>query len=408
MIPTAIVFFVISLARLATIPNFPPAISCDEAAIILNAKSVIETGRDEWGVATPLFFKSFGDYKSPIFVYSTIPFVKVLGPNLYAVRLTSAIWGLLTLVVTYLLIFKLTKNRLTALLSLLLLGFMPWHFQISHLGYEVVTLPFFITASLLFLTMFYQSRAKWSLILAALTIGLTIYTYPTARILTTFYALLTLCLLVEKPVDKIIFSGILAVTSLPLIGILVINPFAIFSRFGEISVFNQPNSILTIFGNLAKYFSPNFLFLRGSDDLWLSTGQSGQLLLMTTVPLLIGIAILIKQTRQKNLLSLFMLIGLLTFPMAAILTFDNQPHPLRSTNAIPFLAVTISLGVNYLLKKTSKKVLLAVGVILTIEVGLYLWDFKTLYPTRFKDSIDVKKIEVRGFKRTDLLKFYKN
>ena len=408
MILTVLVFFVISFARLATIPNLPPAISCDEAAIVINAKSLLETGRDEWGVPTPLFFKSFGEYKSPIFIYSAVPFVKLLGPNLYAVRLTSAIWGLLTLLVTYFLIFKLTKNRLTALSSVGILGFMPWHFPTSHLGYEVVTLPFFLTLALFFLTVFYRSQRRWSLMLAALTMGATLYTYPTVRLLIPFYGLLTLCLLISKPINKIIFTGILTLTSLPLIGVLITNPLAIFNRFGEISVFDQPRPFLTIFDNFVKYLSPNFLFLKGSSDLWLSTGLSGQLLIVTVIPFLIGIIILIKQTRQKNLLPLFILVGLVTFPIAAVLTFDNQPHPLRSANAIPFIVVVMSLGVHQLIKKASKKLLAALAILFVIEASLYLWDFTTKYPIRFQKSQEVAKIEVTGFTRTDLLKFYKN
>ncbi len=50
-------------------PDNPPGFFRDEAALAYNAHTIAEEGRDEYGARFPLYFSSFLDYKSPIFVY---------------------------------------------------------------------------------------------------------------------------------------------------------------------------------------------------------------------------------------------------------------------------------------------------------------------------------------------------
>jgi len=47
-------------------PSNPPGYHRDEAAVSFNAYSISTSLRDEDGGFLPLFFRSFGDYKSPL------------------------------------------------------------------------------------------------------------------------------------------------------------------------------------------------------------------------------------------------------------------------------------------------------------------------------------------------------
>src|SRR5947207_1451338 len=94
-----IIIFVIAFAlrfyRLGEIPN---GLYQDETAIGYNAYSIDKTGRDEHAVAYPIYFKSFGDYKLPVYVYATVVSEKLFGVNAFAVRFPSAFFGFLSVI----------------------------------------------------------------------------------------------------------------------------------------------------------------------------------------------------------------------------------------------------------------------------------------------------------------------
>src|SRR5947209_2094309 len=53
----------------ADVPDNPPGFYIDESSIAYNAHTISQTGRDEYGAAWPLYFRAFGDYKNPTFIY---------------------------------------------------------------------------------------------------------------------------------------------------------------------------------------------------------------------------------------------------------------------------------------------------------------------------------------------------
>ena len=71
----------------------PKGFYLDEAALGYNAYSIMETGKDEYSKEWPMLFRSFGDFKAPIYTYLLIPIYKVLGINIWSTRLLSAVAG---------------------------------------------------------------------------------------------------------------------------------------------------------------------------------------------------------------------------------------------------------------------------------------------------------------------------
>ena len=126
----------------------PPSASLDEASIGYNAFSILRTGADEYGTKFPILLRAYDDWRPALYVYLVIPFVKILGLNVLAVRLPSVILSVLTVVAVYFLVKKLLRNDV-ALLTAFLLVVSPWHIYISRLGHEVnAGLAFFIFAML--------------------------------------------------------------------------------------------------------------------------------------------------------------------------------------------------------------------------------------------------------------------
>ena len=51
------------------VPRNPVGFFVDEASIAYNAHTVAQTGKDESGQTLPLYFRAFGEYKSPVYIY---------------------------------------------------------------------------------------------------------------------------------------------------------------------------------------------------------------------------------------------------------------------------------------------------------------------------------------------------
>src|SRR5438094_6592309 len=89
----------------------PPSIDWDEASLGYNAYSILKTGADEYGNAFPLSFRSFDDYKPPVYIYLTVPAVAIFGLNEFAVRLPAAVIGVIAVIGTYYLVLELLYER---------------------------------------------------------------------------------------------------------------------------------------------------------------------------------------------------------------------------------------------------------------------------------------------------------
>ena len=89
--------------RLFLLTSVPPSLNWDEVSQGYTAYSILQTGKDEWGEKLPLFFRSYGEWKSAVYIYLLLPFIKVLGLNAFAVRLPSVLAGIISVYLMYLL-----------------------------------------------------------------------------------------------------------------------------------------------------------------------------------------------------------------------------------------------------------------------------------------------------------------
>ena len=70
MVLPVIVGMAVIVGHLAGLQASPPGLFGDEAAFGYNGWAISHYGVDQYGVPWPLFFRSFGDYKGPVGVYS--------------------------------------------------------------------------------------------------------------------------------------------------------------------------------------------------------------------------------------------------------------------------------------------------------------------------------------------------
>ena len=88
----------------------PPGFYIDESSIAYNAQTIAQTGRDEHGEAWPLFFRAFGDYKNPTYVYLLAAVFRLTGPSIAAARLLSAALGAAAALLLGLLALRMTRS----------------------------------------------------------------------------------------------------------------------------------------------------------------------------------------------------------------------------------------------------------------------------------------------------------
>lgn len=418
-IPYLLIFALLlgAFLRFFQLSSLPIALFGDEVDVGYHAWSLITTGRDYMGNLLPAYIRSLNEYRAPLLMYVSAPFLGLLGPTVFAVRLAPAIFGLLGIYFIYLLTNQLTSKKLVlgrfsvslGEVAALLLAITPWHIQYSRTAFEVTLLLFLLLAGTYF---FLRGLKKSSfLIWSAVCFSLTFYTYSTANLFTP--SLLLLLFLLYRP--QLTWPRL----KWPLlVGFLLCLPIAYHlffgqaaGRFGLISIFNDStitdsvvlsrnetwltspfwerffhNKItahLQVF--ISQYLtalSPQFLFISGDPIFRHSINNFGMLLLFSLPFLLLGLYSLWRQRSQKYarlLLGWFFLA-----PVGSALTQGGGDHATRLILFLPVLTIISAFGfLNFFsLFKSGlvKKLLpLLLGFLLFLNLATYWYDYSAHY-----------------------------
>lgn len=376
------------ILRLYNITTIPASLHIDEASIGYNAYSILTTGRDEHNISYPVFFKAFGEYKSPVEIYSTIPFIALFGLNELSVRLPAVLYGTLGILAIFLLTKELfLKNKYViqiALSSAFLLAVSPWDIQFSRMAWEMMPFVFFTTLSL-YLFLKSQTNTKLSP-LASLVCAFAVYSYFVAWLFIPIFGILLISIYYR------FFSKNIKITSISLVVLLILF-LPILSdisknglrRWDQVSIFTNPpgnESILQhITTNYVEHFSLSFLFTKGDigmpgqPNTYDSVRGMGELYLFQLPLLILGIYQLLK---KKDKTSFLLLIWLLLYPLGSMFTTRPSPLARRSIiGVIPFQIIS-AVGLIYLVtmiaqfKKYFNLLYILTIVIITASILYYL------------------------------------
>jgi 4-amino-4-deoxy-L-arabinose transferase-like glycosyltransferase len=342
---TFLLFLIIILAailRVYKITENPPSLYWDEVAIGYNAYSINQTGKDEWGISWPTLFRSYDDYKPPVYIYTVALFQKVMGPTDLSVRLPSAIAGILTVIFIYFLTKELFGTPHYSLLAALLLSTSMWHIQFSRAGFEAnLALMFVVLAVWLFL-MAIRENIKL-LFLSLLSFILSVASYANAKLFVPPFLLILMVLNAETLKKN--FKQVLMIFAISAIFFIPVLPIY-FSKEGNLRAASE--SILTQEGNLWVNFQKNYLgnfsfdylFFHGDQAGRHSVKKLGELYLWQLPFFLIGAYQLI---REKNKFSLLIFAWLLLAALPPALT-KVSPHALRGLLMVIPLQIIIAVG----------------------------------------------------------------
>src|SRR5207248_461145 len=110
----------------------PPGFFIDESSVAFNAYQIARTGHDEFGVAWPLFFRAFGEYKNPVYIYLLAAVFRLTGPGIIAARSLSALLGAAAALLLGHLAEKVAGRKFVGILVAVSALLTPWLYENSR------------------------------------------------------------------------------------------------------------------------------------------------------------------------------------------------------------------------------------------------------------------------------------
>lgn len=409
---TSILFFLILILsitlRFYRLGSLPPSLYSDEINQGYNAYSILSTGKDEHGTFLPIALRSFGDWKPPLPTYMMIPSIGWFGLTEEAVRIPSAICGVLSVILTYLLVLEiitlLSARKKIALLSAFFITISPWHILQSRAAMLVIVSLLFIQLGV-WLFIRGIKRQQLTFLLSAICFGLSFYAYYAMRVITPAIILLLVILyrnaLFRSKKRVFSFLSMIVIVLLPLFLSFLHEPDVVFGRAKTVSVFFdrgvklrqwelmtqdgiEGSTLITRFFHnnvylfsrniLQRYFShfdPYYLIAKGDTAYPFGIPGMGILYVADIFFLFSGIYFYIKK-KQSILLLGWILISIIP----AALTFLT-PSSNRTFTAIFGYMILISYGVWIFTKIISVRIL-PIIILLLVYISNF-WFFMRAY-----------------------------
>lgn len=399
-----------AVLRLLWLPSVPPSLNWDEVSMGYTAYSVGQTGNDEWGERLPLFFRSYGEWKSAVYIYLLVPFIKIFGLNAFAVRLPSALAGILAVYLTYLIGRKIYSEK-TGLWAAFFLSVSPWHLLLSRPAFEANVSLTLILAGVYF----FIKNTPYSILntlYSAVFFGLAPHTYNSAKVVVPFLVLYLIwqSRLYKNLKQLTVLIAVLAVFAFP----IAVNLFSGRAQFrysqvgvstdgyglstfvnhrnnprlpklvGKLAFNKYTYSLHTALGNGLSYLNPAFLLVEAGDHTQHHLPYHGVLYFAEFLFVLIGVYSLfshrpstIDHRSFRYLPFIIIVLGI----VPAALTRDLG-HVLRSILTLPGWQILAALGVVGL-QNMQFKYLKFVYWLLIIQITVFMTAYFAWYPKEY-------------------------
>ena len=327
----------------------PAGFYIDESSIAYNAHLIAQTGHDEHGEAWPLYFRAFGDYKNPVYIYLLAVIFKVTGPSILVARALSAFLGFAAVLIIGLLAWRVTRRRSVALVITMGALLTPWLFELSRVVVEVALYPLLI--GLLLLLVHRVAEKEWwpwvdSLALA-LVFALLTYTYSIGRLLGPLLALGLFVFLNRQRVRSIVTAWIFYGLSLvPLLLFQRRHPGALSARYQLLTIMTPQTSYAEGAMEFVRHYLGNInpwkMIVSGDPNAFqiANVYGSGPVLAVVLIMMLASIGLLLRKNRFSPWWR-YLVYGLAVSFVPASLTRDYF-HTLRLA-AVPIFMLALAI-----------------------------------------------------------------
>lgn len=364
----------------------PAYLMQDEVNFALQAQSIATSGRDTNGRLLPVYFSEVGFEagRDPVMIYLTALMLKIRPLSESAVRMPTALTGVLSIGLMFLVARRLFRSDALGLVAAGLLALTPGHFVNSRLALSITYPIPFILAWLWCLCRYLEQGDRRLLLSAGIALGAGVYSYVASLIMMPVYLALTIAI-VARERRTFAWSAVLgfAIAMLPLAWWQLAHP----DRYGDLVAVYRGQEVLgveTIRGRLTAvwmFFNPDYLFLSGDSRLTNSTRSAGLFPLACAVFIPTGLYQLWRGA--GGALGGGILAAFLASPLAAAVSGRLEIN--RVLYAIPFGVLVAMRGVTTLLSSRHQAIRLAAAALLAsvvLQFGFVYLDYIGAYRVR--------------------------
>ncbi|MCD6519443.1 MAG: glycosyltransferase family 39 protein [Anaerolineae bacterium] len=335
---------VAAFLRLVKLDALPPGLYRDEAYNGLDALRVLQGWR-------PIFFEA-NNGREPLFIYLLAASIGLYGPSPGALRLVSAVVGILTIPALYWLGRELYNRRIALLAATLATGTV-WTLNLSRVAFRAVTMPPITALALACLWRGLRDRRLAWMAIGGVFYGLAFYTYLAARF--SLLALLLFIIYIAVGQRRLLWFegwlvfGLLALlVAMPLASYLASHWQVALERARQVSILNPAINQGDLWGTLWRHtwYTLRSFFYRGD-----FIPRHNVPLRPIFDPLLgtafaVGVVLALSQVRHEPAwgLALLWLGGLLLPTILA----EDAPHMLRGVGILTVLFFFPALGLDAL------------------------------------------------------------
>jgi 4-amino-4-deoxy-L-arabinose transferase-like glycosyltransferase len=378
-----------------------------EVLFVLHAQSMATTAHDMYGRFLPLYFQmqAIGEnvWFQPVLVYFTAMFLTVLPVSEWTARLPSVVVALADVALMYFIARRVFNRERSALLAAVLLALTPAHFIHGRIAMDYLYPLPFVMGWLLCLLIFLDRRQPRMLFAATSLLGLGMYSYIASVVMMPVYLALTGLALFQTGQPRRSYAIAAAGFAWPLLFLLWVafHPAVVgetLSRYqlGEqlieasrairglpmpqmLDAIRRSVRFSELTGRISLYwyfFDPAYLFVTGGyANVVDSTRHVGVFLLPFIVFVPVG---LVAAVRRPTPITLTILIGFLSAPLAACLVVPEPYAVDRELVILPFGVLLAVFGVDAMLASRRHRWRAAAAILLALvplHFGFFLFDY---------------------------------
>lgn len=416
-----VVIFCLIIFRFVNLSISPNGLNHDEAEVLLNAK---------YGLPFPLGLIStnteggISAFPSMLLYY----YFKVFPVDLFWSRFIFTLVNISTGVVLSILVLKLSKIKLVAIITFLVFLINPWSFVYSRALTEA---PFAILFFLLGALILFSTKGR-KIYYSLLPFLAAFFSYQGTKIILPFIFLIFLILHYKfikstKPVNYLVIFFIFSiVVGIYFLAFFTYQDSTLLSRSPEFIFMNidryssevnlsRGQAIDMPFNNLfinkftfmlrefaSKYvgvYSPSLLFFTGDPRSTYAFGEHGLLYLADFVFVVAGIVALVK-TKSK-LLGYFILTLAVFAPIVSGISLVENSYIFRSALMMPVFVILISLGIYFVYTSLPKKSSIFFAMLVIFVYAFLFFNFLHM----FFVSFPVKQQENQFFSERVLVSY---
>lgn len=176
--------------RLIGLGRIPEGVLPDEACGAYNAWALMTEGIDNRGYSFPVYFVAWGSGMNVLYSYLAIPLLYLFGATTLVYRIPQAVIGILGVYAAYILGKEILDQKF-GLLFAFMLAINPWNIMINRFGLESNLAPDMFLIAVTFLVLAIRKKDSY-FIPAAITMGMTLYSYALSWLVLPIFLLLFL------------------------------------------------------------------------------------------------------------------------------------------------------------------------------------------------------------------------